>query len=141
MFKISFLSSSQDAVIAGENTLTGLLQLGSYQENFISHLVNWSREQYVTEWRNALKRLLDHQPAALITDMWLPTQNSHLVWWPMWLVDSDVIFHNQLFFFNQHDIREELHAGALYDFIGPRLSQDDEGTPLSEWSVPAIEIR
>ncbi|MGE5324071.1 MAG: hypothetical protein ACM3SW_14475, partial [Actinomycetota bacterium] len=119
----------------------GLLRLGPYEERFVSHLVNWSRREYEARWRSALKRVLDHQPAALITDMWLPTQNSHLLWWPMWLVDSNVIFHNQLLFFEQHGVTEELNVLALYDLIGPRLSQDDEGTPISEWSVPAVEIK
>jgi hypothetical protein len=141
MFKISFLESPPNIVRPDKNTLTGLLQLGSYKERFISNLVNWSRLQYVTEWRSALGRVLNGQPAALVTDMWLPTQNSHLVWWPMWLVDSNIVFHNQLLFFNQHDIRGEVHLGALFDLIGSRVAQDDEGNPLSEWSVPTTDIK
>ena len=78
----------------------------------------------------------------LITDMQTPIQSGHLVWWPMWRVNSEIVFHNQLFFFAKHRVEGSyIDVKRLYEFIGNRFPHNDEGTPVSEWTVPVSEVK
>jgi CdiI N-terminal domain len=119
----------------------GLLVLGRHEERFPVQLSVWCEQQYVGHWRSALVRALDGQPSALITDMATPAQSSHLIWWPMWRIKSEVVFHNQLLFFKQHGIEESpIDSEHLYGVIGRRMSHNDEGIALSEWSVSVSDV-
>ncbi|MGO8788436.1 MAG: hypothetical protein ACLQVL_13795 [Terriglobia bacterium] len=101
----------------------------------------WSGQQYVNQWKGALLRALEGKPSALITDMRTPSQSSHLVWWPMWKINCEIVFHNQLLFFGQHKVEgSHIDIELLYGFIGKRLSHNNEGTPLSEWTVPVSDV-
>lgn len=120
----------------------GLLVLGKHEERFPVHLSIWSEQQYVDHWKSALVRALDEKPSALITDMATPAQSSHLIWWPMWRIKSEVVFHNQLLFFKQHGIEEsQTDVERLYGVIGERMSHNNDGTALSEWIVPVSEVQ
>jgi len=59
----------------------------------------------------------------------------------MWRANGEVVFHNQLLFFEQHGIEgPQVDIERLYGVIGARRSHTDEGTPLSEWAVPASDV-
>jgi len=59
----------------------------------------------------------------------------------MWKIDSEVVFHNQLLFFEQHKVEgSHIDIERLYGVIGERQRHNSDGTPLSEWAVPAAEI-
>ena len=119
----------------------GLLVLGQDRERFVVHTRIWSELEYLDHWRAALIRALDGKEAALITDMRTPTESSHLIWWPMWRVNNEVVIHNQLLSFEEHKIQEtHIDVGRLHRFIGEYHSHDKEGTPLSEWTVSVSEV-
>lgn len=143
MFLIGF---TEESLIKLEPTeadgRVGLLVLGSHEEGFPVHFSVWSEQQYIDHWKSALVRSLEGKPSALVTDMATPAQSSHLIWWPMWRTDRELVFHNQLFFFGQHGIEgSQIDVESLYEVIGERMTHDDEGVPLSEWSVPISDVR
>jgi hypothetical protein len=141
MFWIGFIDKPLVKLEAREEGKTGLLVLGNHKEELPVHFGTWSESQYVSHWRSALFRALDGRRSALVTDMRLPSQSSHLVWWPMWRVGSSLVFHNQLLFFEQYGIHgTHLDVENLYEFTGVRLSNNKEGTPLSEWFVPVSAV-
>jgi len=142
MFSIGFTDEAFEKVEPEEQGRMGLLVLGSHHERFVTHFWAWSEKEYQDQWTNGLTRVLRGLPSALITDMRTPTQSSHLVWWPMWRVNHKIVFHNQLFFFEQHGLRTpQIETELLYEFIGERSRKSADGTPLSEWVValPHIE--
>ena len=142
MFSIGF---TEESLIKLEPTEAGgrigLLVLGGHEERFIVHFSVWSEQQYINHWKSAVARALVRKPAALVTDMRTPARSSHLIWWPMWRTNSEVVFHNQLLFFDQHGIEgSQVDVERLYGVIGERLSHNDDGIAVSEWIVPVSEV-
>ena len=136
MFSIGFTDEPLIEAEAGEVGRVGLLVLGNQEERFVAHLSVWSEHQYVEHWTRALTRAIAGDAAALITDMQTPDQSSHLVWWPVWRINDDLVFHNQLLFFAQHEIGgSDIDIDRLYRLIGALTFQSSEGTPLSAWRV------
>jgi len=140
MFSIGFINDPLIGVDLSEERV-GLIALGNFEERFIAHTLNWSEQEHSHHWKRALVRVLAGEPSALVTDMLTPTQSSHLVWWPIWMIDSEVVFHNQLLFFGQHKIQGPLiDPEQLYELIGEYTTHNDEGTPLSEWRVSVRDV-
>jgi len=140
MFSIGFINDHLIEVDLVEECV-GLIALGSCEERFIAHMLNWSEQEYSHHWKRALVRALASEPSALVTDMLAPTQSSHLVWWPMWRIHKEVVFHNQLLFFGKHKIEGPLiDPEQIYGLIGNYAARNDEGTPLSEWRVPVRDV-
>lgn len=142
MFSIGFTDDPlMQAELEGDERV-GLLVLGHHKERFVVHMRPWFKRQYVVHWRSALIRALKGEPSALVTDMQTPVQSSHLVWWPMWRIKSEIVFHNQLLFFAKHRVEgSHIDVKRLYEFIGNRLRHNDEGTPVSEWTVPVSDVK
>jgi hypothetical protein len=141
MFWIGFTEEPLFKVDPKEEGLVGRIVLGKHKETFVTHLMTWSEQQYIEHWKLALRRVLDGKSAALITDMRTPVQSSHLVWWPMWKIDDDIVFHNQLLFFEARKIKgPDVDVESLYSFVGEHHSHNVEGTPVSEWKVPVSDI-
>jgi hypothetical protein len=142
MFWIGFTKQPLLDAEPNEEGLVGLLMLGNYEERFVSHTCAWSERDYAEQWRCALATALDGKPSALITDMRTQAQSSHLVWWPMWKVGSDVVLHNQLLFFAKHKVKGAyIEIERLYELIGEHTSTNSDGTPVSEWRVPLDDIK
>jgi hypothetical protein len=141
MFSIRFTDEPLFDPEPGEIGRVGLLQFGFAEERFVSHLWNWAEQDYSAHWKRALSRTLEGKPSALITDMRTPSQSSHLVWWPIWRVQANLVFHHQLFFFSQHAV-ESLSGDVetLFDFVGDRRTHDSENNQISEWIVPASAV-
>ena len=125
----------------GEKGRLGLLRLNEHEERFVAHTSAWSEMDYTEHWITALFRALEGKPSALITDMLLPSQSSHLVWWPMWKTGEELIFQNQLFFFNHHGVKGAiLNVEHLFELLGEHQSYDEENNRLSEWHIPIYEV-
>jgi hypothetical protein len=141
MFWIGFTDESLARMEPGGEGRVGLLVLGNFTERFVVHFWTWSEQQYVHHWKDALIRGLDGKPSALITDMRTPSQSNHLVWWPLWRIGDEVLFHNQLLFFEQHKVQgSHIDVERLYDLVGERVSRNSEGVPLSEWIISVSEV-
>lgn len=133
MFWIGLLDEPLRDAEPNENGRVGLLRLGDFEERFVSHLWTWSERDYVSHWRQALQRSLAGKPAALITDMKTPEQSSHLVWWPMWRVAEELVFHNQLLFFADYGLKAaQFDAERIFRLIGDRRRRNRDGQPISD---------
>jgi hypothetical protein len=141
MFLIGFTQEPLTNPEPGEIARIGLLKLGTWEERFVSHFWTWSEQDYSIHWRHTLGLALEGQPSALITDMRTPQQSSHLICWPMWRIDDDVVFNNRLFFFSHHGV-ESISGGVetLFKFIGQRRTHDSQNRLISAWTVPTSEI-
>src|SRR6266481_8852395 len=80
----------------------GILILGEAKEYFGSSLYLWTKKDYESQWRHAIKTLHDGKDrAGLITEYVGSEAATHLEWWPMYVVGSRVFIQNQLLFFDQ----------------------------------------
>jgi contact-dependent growth inhibition (CDI) system CdiI-like immunity protein len=124
-----------------EEGRVGLLVLGKHKERFVVHFQTWTSEQYKRQWRSALIRGLQSLSSALITDMRVSAQSSHLVCWPFWRIGRELLFHNQLLFFGQNNLRGgNLDIDHLYAVVGEHSRLSQNGAPISEWTVPVSDV-
>ena len=142
MFSIGFTDERLVKSEPGEKGRIGLLILDEHEERFIAHTLTWSENQYLEHWTDALQRALEGKPAALVTDLLTPVQSSHLVWWPIWKIGSELVFQNQLLFFKDHHISgTRIIPEELYRLIGQHTSRDSDNNLLSEWRTPASHVQ
>jgi contact-dependent growth inhibition (CDI) system CdiI-like immunity protein len=140
LFWIGFINEPLVDAEPGEMGRVGLLKLRVREERFVSHFETWSVRDYYDHWRDALLRALAGKPSALIVDMQTPARSSHLIWWPVWKVCDELVFHNQLLLFERHGIEgSHLDLERLFSLIGERKSHNAEGMPISEWYLPASD--
>lgn len=132
MFSIAF---NNDRGNEAEGTIT----FGADEETFVSTFRLWGCIEYRDQWREALSRVLGGKPAALITDM-TPVTAKFLTWWPMWREEDYIVVHNQLFFYAQRGVYDDITIEKLYDLIGPRKRVNEEGIEISEWIVDVSEV-
>jgi CdiI N-terminal domain len=142
MFSIGFIDERFKEAEPGEKGRVGLLVLGQHEERFIAHTLNWSESEYVHHWTVALKRALETGRSALITDLLTPSQSSHLVWWPVWKINDELVFHNQLLFFEEYNLKGSgFDVEGLYSLVSEHASYNTEGDLISEWRVPLGEVQ
>jgi hypothetical protein len=59
----------------------------------------------------------------------------------MWRTNGEVVFHNQLLFFEKHKIQgSHIDVELLYELVGEPSSRNEEGSPISEWAVPVSAV-
>jgi hypothetical protein len=140
-FSIAFLD--EPLIFPYEDPATpaapGLLLLGDTKEYFCSSLHEWSKEDYESQWRRAIKTLLtDRDRSALITTYGSPEVATHLEWWPMYAQEEIVSVQDHLLFYDQ--LTSKFSIPNAFSFIRSRKTKDEEGNAVSEWRVNLAEI-
>jgi hypothetical protein len=62
-----------------------------------------------------------------------------LEWWALYRVGEHVFAQNQLVFFD--NLKSEFDANRAVEFLRDRQTENEEGLPISEWSVPMDDLR
>lgn len=123
---------------AGE--LFGLIVLDDFMENFSSSLFEWSKQQYLEQWQQALSTIVGGATkAALITSYVGPQNASHLVWWSLYRVNQLVYVQNHLLFYDQ--LTRPFAIEDAVSFLHDRQTVGEDGEQISEWCVRLSDIR
>ena len=138
-FSIAFLSEPVPSLEVNEPACPGLIELGSFQERFVSSLSYWNVNDYKRHWRQAITRIVESsQKSCLITSMYDPSTANFIFWYPMYRVDDTVFVQNQILFLNQ--LSAPFDERDPFSFVSERKSVNDEGESLSEWCVQVEEL-
>jgi hypothetical protein len=117
----------------------GLLVLGDHEEEFLSSLYQWNRGEYEAQWQRAIKLLLNGESkAALITEYLSPEYATHLQWRPMYRIGDTVFFQHHLLLYDT--LREPFSVQVAFSFLQDRMTKNEEGKNISEWSVSLADI-
>ncbi|SRR5690606_3439636 len=134
MKKFSIYLTDENIDSWGELSAIGGMQLGDFEESFHASLSYWTREQYLSQWREAVSRLLSGEHiSALITAMYNPKRSNFITWWPMYLVGRKVYIQNQILFLEE--LETPFNEKELYNFISKRETSSEDGEKISEWCV------
>jgi hypothetical protein len=116
--------------------LWGRIQIGSFIEDFIAYLCDWTPEQYRRQWLEAAERLVNGESKSAFVTMFVsPKNGGHFVWWPCYRVGEIVYLQNHLRFYEQ--IASPFAVESLYEYVSDRKTVSDNNvTPISEWEVP-----
>lgn len=142
MFDIAFCSDHpRDSGHTEEPHIShGVIRLNEFNEIFECSLEYWDKNEYRSQWYKGICRAVDKRSdSCLITSITNPATANFLVWWPMYVVDSRVVFRNQLYFLegpnNGFDVEHP------YRFLMPRKPYSEDGEKVSEWSVSMDDLK
>ncbi len=117
-----------------EMVALGWLKIGEFEENFHASLSYWDREEYLSQWGEALERLEKGKSrSALVTSMYDPETANFIRWWPLYLIGDNVHFQEQILFIP--DLEQPFDETDLYKFVQQRETDSEDGGKLSEWTL------
>jgi hypothetical protein len=117
------------------NLAYGRIQIGSFSELFLASLVFWTKVDYERHWLRSIQRIIDGQSkSCLITSNVNPKDADYIFWWPCYRIEDNVVFHNQILFFDQ--LEEPFDLENPYKSVSERETLSEDGEPISEWSIP-----
>jgi len=116
----------------------GEIVLGNFRENFAASLYQWSKADYEAQWNNAIRTLLAGSKSALLVHYVSPEFADNFEWWPMYKVGDVVFFQNQLPWYDQ--LPEPFTPESMLSFVKDRITINEDGNRLSEWSVKLSDI-
>lgn len=117
----------------------GYIEIGDFSETIAIPLFDWSKEEYVKQWKSALQEILNGKSrTALITKFYDPTNSNYVECWPLYRgSDSEVFVHNHLIFLDE--LNEPFEISKLADYIGEREADINE-EPASEWETSTKDL-
>ena len=118
----------------------GLIRIGEFEENFVSTLYEWTKEQYESQWRNSLTRFVNGADRAVLITWYVNAkESSNLQWWALYRGEAGVVHvQNHLPWYSNLD-REFAVAEASH-FLQNRITLNEDGNALSEWNVPIDDV-
>jgi len=140
MFSIKFITDPVPDLEVGERAAFGIIQIGSFQERFISSLDFWSIEEYEQQWIQGLIRVVNHEAkSTLITSLTNPKNTNFITWWPIYRIKETVCFQNHLLFLA--DLTTPFDPKSPYSHVHKHSTKSDEGQRISEWQLPIAAIK
>jgi len=119
--------------------ITGKIVIDDFVELFDSPLDWWSIEDYELQWKEGLKRLLDHDNSCLVVAINDPNCCKFIEWWRLYKVGNKVYIRNSIIIadiYNEFIGDKQFTAQTCYDFIPERGSTyDEDGSKISEWVI------
>lgn len=135
-FDIAFTRESVDG---DPSVAMGLIQFGTHQESFQSVTGFWSVDAYRASWIAALRRLADGaEVSCLLTSVPDPSKAEFFIAWPLYRSGDDIYVQNELIFTDELD--REFNPNAPWEFVGARVTVDEDGNHISEWRVSRTDI-
>jgi len=118
----------------------GRISVDDFSEVFRASLGYWAPADYRRSWVRAFDVIAESEQAAacLVTSMADPGTVDFVMCWPLYRVGDSVHIQNKLIILDQ--LASALDPEAPWLSIGPRVTVDEDGNPLSEWEVPFASV-
>ena len=120
-----------------EPSVTGLITIGDYQEEFVVSLLTWKVDDYVRQWKAGLERLKHESASCLVAAMRDLDVSDFINWWILYRIDDDVYIQNQMVF---ADDAQRPTEENIYACIPERVTVNEDGYRISEWKISFSDI-
>lgn len=138
-FSISFLQNATHNIDICPNHALGEIVIGDFRERFESPLDYWSIKDYQSQWKEALRKTIEgNAKSCLITSLNDPRSSNFYIWWPIYRENESVFIQNHLFFLDEAPEPFDLYNP--YKFVKERVTINEDGQKISEWTVSMDEI-
>lgn len=138
-FSIHFIRDKATDITPGEKAKYGRITLGNYTERFFVSLEYWSVTDYRRHWYEAINRIVKcSRVSSLITSMDNPTTAKYIEWRPMYRIRDNLYIQDHLLFLKT--LRTPFDEKNAFKSVPPRKTVNEEGEPISEWSVPLSDV-
>jgi hypothetical protein len=137
MFAIEFISDSR--VEFGEPARRGRITLGDFSEVFVAPLVFWAAADYLNQWVEAAKHIVNGQPrSCFVAAMRESPHDGPVFLWPAYK-DGEVVFvqHRLLL---PETVKGVFNPLNLYAQVDERRTLSEDGEPISEWQVSVEDL-
>jgi hypothetical protein len=124
-----------------EGEAWGRITVGDFSERFRAALCYWSASDYRASWR-AASEVLETGPSAtscLVTSIIEPAMSNYVMCWPLYRDGDLVRVQNSLIFLDE--LGSPFAPAAPWLSVLPRETVNEDGWPISEWSVPLAAVR
>jgi hypothetical protein len=140
-FSIAFLD--EPTIYEDDDAATpsavGRLVIGDWEEEFVSSLFRWSKEDYHAQWLLAIESPLSGSDKAALIVEYLGPDAGRLWWWPIYRIEDTAYFQEQILFFDR--LKEPFSIERAFSFVKDRQITNEDGDKISEWSVSLSEIK
>lgn len=122
----------------GVISVDGEIQLNNFREELYIPLDWWSIDDYLAQWKEAVKRLNKHDVSCFVVTIHNPNIRKFIEWWPMYKIDNKIHVQNNIIL---DDLYDEVIGDnpftreTCYNFVPKYRSHTTEGMKLSEWVV------
>jgi len=141
-FSISFTGTPNqflhdDASIPSAN---GQIVIGEFEEEFVSSLYEWTKEDYVAQWTSSLRRFVAGADRAVLITFYVSSkESSNLEWWALYRGEDGIVHvQNHLPWFENFD--RAFSASEVESFLQDRITMNEDGNRVSEWNVLLADI-
>lgn len=139
IFRITIDVDTPPVVEFDEKCLEGRITIGSFSEGLSLPVECWTPNDYVEQWREGLDRFARGvHPTCLVTEMRDPNRACFINVWPIYADSQFAVIHNQILLCDE--IRGRFTGKNFYEFVNPRETVSEDGTPISEWRIPIAAI-
>lgn len=126
------------SLVDGLPSCWGEIIINDFKEKFIMSLDSWSLNDYQQQWREGLAKIHQQSQSCLVTSAQNLTTKPLVNWWVLYRHGDTIFIQNHLLFgkrFATKLAKIPFTPATCYDYIPPRETISDDGTPISEWSV------
>jgi len=118
----------------------GQIVAGDLNEEFVSSLYEWTKEDYFDQWTSSLRLFLaGADKATLITFYVNSKESSNLEWWALYRGEGGIVHvQNHLPWYENFD--REFSVSEAESFLQDRVTVNEDGNRLLEWDVPIADI-
>jgi len=118
----------------------GLIRIGEFEENIVSTLYEWTKEQYESQWRDSLTRFANGADRAVLITWYVNSkESSNLEWWALYRGEAGVAhLQNHIPWYS--NFNNQFDAENASNFLQERITQNEDGNSISEWNVPIGDI-
>jgi len=147
-FSIQIISKKPKK-IWGLLSYEGQIIIGDFQEKFVMPLNSWNIEQYKQQWQEGIKRIKTKPVSCLVATVQNLYTHPLIEMWILYKENNTIYFQNNLL--NNSIIAEDPALKGLdlanftpetcYQYIDyHRKTHTEDGTKISEWSLPVENI-
>jgi hypothetical protein len=123
----------------GDMAALGSLQIGDFVENFHAPLSYWDRKKYLSQWCEALERLIDGEShSALVTSMYDPRTANFIRWWPLYRIGDSVHFQEHALLMD--DLEQPFDETDIYKSVPRHETTSEDDGRISEWVAKLSDI-
>jgi hypothetical protein len=118
----------------------GLITVGEFEENFVSTLYEWTKEQYESQWRDSLARFVNGADLAVLITWYVNRkESSNLQWWALYRGEASLV-HVQNHMPWSSNLDRQFAVDEASNFLQDRITINEDGQAISEWNVPIEDI-
>ncbi len=141
-FSISFTGAPNQFLDDDANipSAIGQIVIGEFEEEFVSSLYEWTKEDYVAQWTSSLRRFVAGADRAVLITFYVNSKDSSNLEWRALYRGEGGIVHVQNHLPWYENFGREFSVSEAESFLHDRITVNEDGNRVSEWNVLLADV-